>query len=92
MSGFFEEGDWFAPKRFGYGAGMPIAWQGWVLLGGFIALAIGAGLLAEYIPDIGPVIALAVLIPATIVFLVIAARRTRGGWRWRWGLRNKDSE
>ena len=23
--------DWFAPKRYGYGSGMPIAWQGWVL-------------------------------------------------------------
>lgn len=25
---FLEDGDWFAPKRFGYGAGLPIAWQG----------------------------------------------------------------
>ena len=22
---------WFAPKRYGYGAGAPISWQGWAL-------------------------------------------------------------
>jgi hypothetical protein len=23
--------DWFAPKRYGYGAGLPITWQGWAV-------------------------------------------------------------
>ena len=32
-----DDGAWFAPKRFGYGAGLPIAWQGWALLAGYIA-------------------------------------------------------
>ena len=27
---------WFQPKRFGYGAGWPIAWQGWALRGGYL--------------------------------------------------------
>ncbi len=30
--------DWFAPKRYGYGAGLPIAWQGWVLTIGYLAV------------------------------------------------------
>lgn len=85
MSGNSKDGNWFAAKRFGYGSGMPIAWQGWVLLGGFVALAVGAGLLAEYIPGIGSIIAISVMIPATIGFVMIARRRTRGGWRWRMG-------
>jgi hypothetical protein len=33
-----SDGDWFAPKRFGYGAGPPIAWQGWALILGFCAI------------------------------------------------------
>ena len=39
-----SEGDWFAPKRFGYGAGLPIAWQGWVVMAAYFAtVAITAG-------------------------------------------------
>lgn len=32
------DGAWFAPKRYGYGTGLPIAWQGWTLLGGYLML------------------------------------------------------
>jgi hypothetical protein len=72
---------WFAPKRFGIGAGMPISWQGWLLTIGYLALVIAAALL---LPKNPPAF-FALLIPATLAFLVIAARTTRGGWRWRWG-------
>ena len=30
--------EWFAPKRYGLGAGLPIAWQGWAVLAVFIAI------------------------------------------------------
>lgn len=36
-----NDGAWFAPKRLGYGAGLPIAWQGWLLLGGHVAVILG---------------------------------------------------
>src|SRR3546814_6692541 len=29
---FLDERPWFRAKRHGYGAGLPIAWQGWVML------------------------------------------------------------
>ena len=32
-----------------------------------------------------PLITFAIMIPAVTVLLVICARTTRGGWRWRWG-------
>lgn len=73
--------DWFAPKRFGYGAGLPISWQGWALTIAFVALACLMGL--KYHEQ--PALAFAVLFPATLIYLLIAARTTRGGWRWRWG-------
>ena len=28
---------------------------------------------------------LSIVLPLTALFLLIAARTTRGGWRWRWG-------
>jgi hypothetical protein len=31
--------EWFAPKRYGYGAGLPISWQGWALTIAFLAYA-----------------------------------------------------
>ena len=76
---------WFAPKRFGYGAGMPIAWQGWALVAGYFVI-LGAGvLMIEWDRQAGMVGAIALFVPATIALLAIAALKTRGGWRWRWG-------
>ncbi|WP_293940589.1 hypothetical protein [Sphingomonas sp.] len=73
--------EWFAPKRFGYGSGLPIAWQGWVLLIGFLVLTLAAALLLAN----RPVALIAVLAPATILFMIVCARTTRGGWHWRSG-------
>ena len=73
---------WFAPKRFGYGAGLPIAWQGWVALAAYMAVIIAAALwLVEQ--SLGAF--LLVVVGATVLLLLIAARTTRGGLRWRWG-------
>ncbi|MGN6619725.1 MAG: hypothetical protein ACTHKR_01505 [Sphingomonas sp.] len=73
---------WFAPKLYGFGSGLPIAWQGWALLGGYCALVALSGLTLR--PHHGVIwgIVLAVL---TLGLCVIAAHHTRGGWRWRWG-------
>ncbi len=76
--------EWFAAKRYGYGAGLPIAWQGWVLLAAYMAvLGLAVWLLAAV-----PIALFAVATSATFVLLLIAARTTRGQWRWRWGDRD----
>lgn len=76
--------EWFAPKRYGLGAGLPIAWQGWAVLSAFLLL-VGLVVLA-----FGPTdpLALTIALPAIAALLVIVARTTRGGWRWRWGERD----
>jgi len=76
-----DEPEWFAPKRYGYGAGLPISWQGWVLTLGFVLLTI---MLSVWLAN-RPLQLLAVIVPIAVVFVVISARTTRGGWRWRWG-------
>jgi hypothetical protein len=73
--------EWFAPKRYGYGAGLPISWQGWALTIGFVALIIP---LSVVLRD-RPAAMIAAIIPPTAAFVVICAITTRGGWRWRWG-------
>ena len=75
---------WFAPKRYGSGSGLPISWQGWLVTLGFAALLIGSAVLLRD----QPVKLFAVVIPLTVALMVICARTTRGGWRWRWGERD----
>lgn len=82
---FFEPGDWFAPKRLAYGAGLPIAWQGWALIGAYIAFMAGWGGAIERNNWIGWAIWAIGVIAATAVLLVVAEKRTRGGWRYRDG-------
>jgi hypothetical protein len=74
--------EWFGPKRYGLGAGMPIAWQGWVATLVYVTVVGGAAvLLAER-----SIWAFAsIVVTATAVFLLITARTTRGSLRWRWG-------
>jgi hypothetical protein len=73
--------DWFAPKRYGYGSGPPISWQGWALT---LAFVVYACVVSVAFAD-RPVIIFALIAPALVVFLTVVARTTRGGWRWRWG-------
>ena len=73
--------EWFAPKRYGYGAGAPISWQGWALTIDFILVAV---VLLTELRD-RPLQLIAALAPFIIALMVISARTTRGGWRWRWG-------
>ena len=73
--------EWFAPKRYGLGSGLPVAWQGWAVLLAYFAVVTGGFLLfGERNPA-----AFAIVAIATAILLVVAARTTRGGWRWRWG-------
>lgn len=73
--------EWFAPKRYGYGSGLPISWQGWALTVGFL---IATFVIATRLSD-RPIAAIGALVPLVFAFVVITAKTTRGGWRWRWG-------
>ncbi len=76
-----DEDDWFAPRRFGMGPGLPIRWQGWAFVLAFVAFAIGICLALRN----RPLQLIAAIVPVTLVFVVVSARKTRGGWHWRWG-------
>lgn len=75
-----DDGMWFAPKLLGYGAGWPIAWQGWAMLAVHIAV-IMLGLLFA---DTNPVAAGAWFLLTALLPLPVYAAKTQGGWAWRW--------
>ena len=79
--------DWFYAKRYGYGAGLPCSWQGWVVMLVFLAVVIGAGALWA---ETRPVLFIAILAMALPAFLFIVWRTTKGGWKWRMG-KDKDT-
>lgn len=78
---FFEPGMWFRPKLFGYGAGLPIVWQGWVFLTLHMMLCLGIALGFHG----RPMLMVPLILCAALVPLPIYAARTQGGWKWRWG-------
>ena len=73
--------EWFAPKRYGYGAGLPIAWQGWAATGLFVVLIAASSLLLAY----SWLAYASVFVTLTVLFVILAAKTTKGGWRWRSG-------
>lgn len=79
----FDKRPWFRAKSHGYGAGLPIAWQGWLMLGLHIAAILG---LAMLLPD-NPVLFAILTLFCAIAPLPLYRARTEGGWRWRWGKR-----
>ena len=78
---------WFRPKRYGYGAGLPCSWEGWLVLAGFLIAMPGSHLLLRAL--LPPLVALIAWIGVSIVLIVglifIARAKTDGGWRWRNG-------
>ncbi|QNM82180.1 hypothetical protein H8M03_09115 [Sphingomonas sabuli] len=78
--------EWFAPKALGFGSGRPIAWQGWAVLAAYLAILAGlAHAYAEHLAIFLPLTAF-----ATFLLLLIAAKTTRGGWKWRGWPRRRD--
>ena len=73
---------WFSPKLFGYGAGLPISWEGWAALGGYVAVMVVGALVIEFTQSPYRLLAAIPMALASIMLIVVARARTRGGWRW----------
>lgn len=70
---------WFAPKPYGFGAAFPIAWQGWLTLWLFV---IGMALAVTQLRGLWM---MAAITGGIVAFVLVAANKTAGGWRWRRG-------
>ena len=74
-------GYWFRAKRYGYGWGFPVTWQGWVVMAVFLLVLLGAGRLL--MPQhVGAFLAVALLASVGLIAVCFAKGEPT---RWRWG-------
>ncbi|HEY1067775.1 MAG TPA: hypothetical protein VGE52_16745 [Pirellulales bacterium] len=73
---------WFPAKRYGWGWGVPIAWQGWVVLVAFVVL-LGAGAIV-FPPDRRTFEFVAYDLTLTAILIGIFYAKGEPP-RWRWG-------
>ncbi|MDE1939584.1 MAG: hypothetical protein KGI68_11220 [Alphaproteobacteria bacterium] len=82
-----DDKPWFRPRVLGYGAGLPVCWQGWAVVAGFVsATLLGVRLTITYLTgDLRHIALIAAVAVPLGVFGAIARKKTEGGWRWRDG-------
>jgi hypothetical protein len=68
---FMKKGPWFRAKRYGYGVGLPLKWQGWALIAFYLLALAGIGLLSKQDTDFPRAVAF-------VVFLIVTAPTHRG--------------
>ena len=74
---------WFPVKIYGWGWGLPVRWQGWlVVLGYFAAFYLGLQYFREQ-RDLRGLIAYVFVLTALLIVIVIA--KGERPVRWRWG-------
>jgi hypothetical protein len=74
---------WFAVKTHGWGWGMPVRWQGWVVLFGYLLLTIYG--VYRFMPQQNVRGLILYLVALTAVLMLVLAWKGERPLRWRWG-------
>ena len=73
---------WFPAKRYGWGWGPPIAWQGWVVMLAFAVLLVAGALIL--LPGQSPAGFIAYVVVLTVLLTAMCWWKGEPP-RWRWG-------
>jgi hypothetical protein len=73
---------WFPAKRYGWGWGPPITWEGWLVLLGFVCLVIAGVFLVP--PQRSPVGFIGYVLCASVLLTAVCYWKGEPP-RWRWG-------
>jgi hypothetical protein len=79
---------WFRAKRYGYGWGLPLRWQGWVVLAIYLVPVFAAAGWQVKHPD--PLRFAGCLIVSSVLLVAICAWKGEPA-RWRWGRSSDDA-
>jgi hypothetical protein len=71
---------WFPAKKYGWGWGLPCAWQGWVVYAAWwLSLFSGAFFMAPH--HIGLFVIYSIVL-GVVLILVVAVKGEKPRWRW----------
>ena len=73
---------WFRAKRYGWGWGLPTAWQGWLVLAAFVGLMVVGAVL---FPPRTQLVFYLLYVIALCALLIAVCWRKGEPPRWRWG-------
>ena len=73
---------WFPAKAYGWGWGLPVRWQGWIVLAVFLSLIVVGSL--TLLPRYGALVFYGYTI-VLVTALLVVCWRTGEPPRWRWG-------
>ena len=73
---------WFPAKTYGWGWGLPLTWQGWVVLGTYVAILVGTAFFIDV--NKRPAVYSAIVLIASAVLVAICWIKGEPT-RWRWG-------
>lgn len=73
---------WFAAKRYGWGWGLPSAWQGWVVLVGYVALLLVGTRLFRPEREVRSFMIYTFILSGGLLAICFAKGEPP---RWRWG-------
>jgi hypothetical protein len=80
-----DPGYWFPAKRYGWGWGLPIAWQGWVVLALFLGFVAGGTVLFRAIELQKALVAYLVYVGLLSALFAGVCWLKGEPPRWRWG-------
>ena len=72
---------WFPVKLFGWGWGLPVTWQGWLVLIGYVALHV-LGVRFFRTHDLKGIAIYLGILTAVFITVVVAKGEKPAGWRW----------
>jgi hypothetical protein len=76
-----EKKFWFPAKKYGWGWGPPVCWQGWIIMLGYFGM-VGAGAFL-LLPKIHTTLFFCYVGALTIALIVICfLKGEKPGWRW----------
>jgi hypothetical protein len=75
-----KQGYWFPAKRYGWGWGFPVTWQGWTIFGLWFAVVLGAGI--SLMPRMLALFLVVVTVATALLVLVCHLKGEPPVWRW----------
>lgn len=73
---------WFRAKRYGWGWGPPVRWQGWAVIAAYVALMVAGAIVLR--PDRTPGLFVAYTMVLSLLLVLVCWWKGEPP-RWRWG-------